>query len=325
MGMEDRLKRVLACLSADARMTTRDLGRALSVSQQAASYAISRLEERSQIRYTIVLDPARFGLVSVLVLYHIVGFDLRVAARARALFERNPYTTLVESVSQGADLAVQYTVPNLSLFNKRHREALSELAGAVRIVDMHVVIVRHLFEPKYLARRGSREDFVLGGDRAPLRLDARELAVLRALMHDPRRSILSIAQETGFDAKSVVAVKRSLERRQVIRKYSIIPDHAELGIRRKLVYVQLDHDDTEMNRFVEFSLQHRNIVEVVKIIGRYDLIVTIEHTRPSLAVINDIRREFNVHKYWVMDSHGVHKRSFVPEAALVSVESARPD
>ena len=54
-------------------------------------------------------------------------------------------------------------------------------------------------------------------------------------------------------------------------------------------------------------------MEATKIIGPYDLIITIEKFPNDRSVTKEIRSSFNVEKYDILDCEEVLKDSYVPE------------
>ncbi len=315
MGVK-KLGKVLYFLSRNSRITTKELGKLLRVSQQSASYLVQNLFQKKILQnYQTVIDPARFGLINIVVLYHYQNFESRALAKLKAHLMSHPHIVTVEEVSHGADLMVEFSVPNLSLFNKQHRELLHDYRSMLRIADIQVVIVKHLYERKYMAKSTNDSQIILSGDRDVMPLNNRQKAVLQLLHQNAKEPVINIARNLNLDSKTVVSIKKQLESKRVIRKYSILLNYPNADISRRYLLLRLDYEDSdEINKVVEYAKQHKNIVELVKIIGDYELLMVIETESLSKGVINDLRRHFSVSDYKIIESDNLLKQCYVPES-----------
>lgn len=273
------LRRLLYFLSKNARMTTKEFGRLLSISQQSASYTIKNLEKEKTIQnYQTVADPAKFGLINIILLMDYQDFEAKTTSAIKRQLREDPSVVRVEETAQGADLLVEYSVPNLSYFNKQHKDFLYAHKDKLEVTEAHVVIVKHHYTKNYLHRRHQeRGEIIISGDRDPMALDEKHTTVLKELLKDPTVPVSAIARSAKMDPKTVTAAKRWLERKKIIRGYSVVLDHERLGITREHLFVSLSHDGPEgERRFVEFCHQHKNITAVTKTIGPYDAFITTE-------------------------------------------------
>lgn len=304
-------------LSKNARITTKELGKRTRRSQQSASYAVRRLVQGKLIHfYKSIIDPARFGYLSVVVVYQFTQFKQDSMARATSVLKGDPYVVRLEHMTHGADLLAEYTVPNLSFFNKRHSDILAAIGMHVRIDDIYAVIVRRIYDLKYLHPRGSSSQVIVSGDREPISLPKTQLEVLKELHDSPRVQVTRIASKLGVDAKTVIRAKKELEKEEVLRKYTIVLDHDRTGVFRKYLFVKLEHEENQMDSFIEMARHHRNIVEIAKVLGKFDLLLTVEYLKPDKQIINDLRREFMIVDYRILDCTSVIKSVSVPPAVF---------
>ncbi|MBN1274678.1 Lrp/AsnC family transcriptional regulator [Candidatus Woesearchaeota archaeon] len=311
----NKLRRFLFHLLNDSRITTKQLARLLDISQQTASYTLQKLEkDKTILNYQTIADPAKHGLVNALLLLHYHDFDHQKTAAVKRALKQDPDVVRVEEVSQGADLMVEYCVPNLSYFNKQYKSFLYSFKDAMGVAEAHVVIVKHHYTKNYLHKRHfDIKETITCGDRDIIAMNDKQRAVLQALINDPRAAMTSIAKKTKIDAKTVTATKKWLERKKIIRGYTAYLDHEKLEITREHIFITLSfEDEVEEYRFLEFCKQHKNIITVTKIIGPYDLFITTERMGKERHVINDLRKAFTVKNYRTLISDAITKYDFVP-------------
>ncbi len=312
---EKHIGKILYHLSSDCRMTTKKLGRHIRRKQQAASYMANTLRSRGLIKgYRAVADPARLGLINVFVLYNFTIFGERRISDLQKDLVAHPHVITIDRVSQGADLLVEYSVPNLSYFNKQHRELLHDHKSLLQVSGIFVVIVKHIFERKYLVEHPKYDGIIICGDRDIFRLNRRQDKVLGMLHRNAKEPVINIARKLNLDPKTIMLLKKHLESRKIILRYTVTLDYDLCGIKRSYIFLQPAYEDTDsINKLINFTRRQRNITGVFKIIGSYELMLVVEKKNPSESVIKDIRKHFQVSKYWILESDRLVKEEYVPD------------
>jgi len=308
------LCKLLFFLSKDARIKTKDLGRLLSISQQNASYSIQKLFSDKIIKsYQLVVDPSKFGYINIITFLNYHNFDQKIINSIKKYLKENSDVVRIEDTSQGADLLVEYSVPNLSYFNKQNKEFLFTFSNYVSLVEQYVVIVKHNYTKNYLHKRfPDISQVVISGDRDPLILDKKERIILQELISNPIIPLIKISNKTGFDPKTVKISKKTLEKKEIIRKYSIVINHSLMNIKREFIFLNLAPETVEEEKkFLEYCHQNKNIVMTTKVLGRYELLLTTERLEKDPLVINDLRKEFKVKDYKIIISDDVLKYDFI--------------
>lgn len=307
--MNVKIKSLLFELSRNSRITTQQLGRRVSASQQSASYLKRQLENKESIRgYTTVLDPSRLGYMNIL-----VGFDFKTLKNTKAIIqklEKEPSIISVTECTRGVDLLVEYCEKNLSAFNKTHSQVIHNLSEMITTKFVFPVVVRHKYARNYLAKKSDEEDNILSGDRETYNITATELFVLKSLLKSPNGALSSFTSDTTISLKSLIRIKKKLEAQEIIKGYSVILDMPTLEIPQYVFFLSLTGEGIgEINKFVEYCHSHKNIVEVVKIIGTYHLFLTAEGIEET-ALLQQLRSTFSIHDYIVVPIARVIKESY---------------
>lgn len=313
--MNNNLSKLVYALSSNARLTTKKLGQLLSISQQNASYMVKSVLKKGILQnYLAVVDPARFGLINVIVLYNYKSFDKKLIDELKKDVIKNPYIVTAEDVSQGADLLLEYSIPNISFFNKKHTEFLHKHQSLIQMSNIYVVVVKHLYEKKYLVDNPSNDEVVLCGDRDVFVLNNHQKSVLKALCKNAKNPVVNIAQDLKLDSKTVVRIKKELEKQKIIVKYSIKFNCSAMDVRRRYLFIQLaKKDPEEVNKLLGFTQQHKNIVETIKVIGDHELLLVVEKKGLENRAIADLRKKFQILNYKIIESDNLFKQNYVPE------------
>jgi len=271
-----------------------------------------KLVKNGHIQYKTVIDPAKLGLINIIVLYNYRTIDNDKIFSLLQEVGKHPDIIMVDNVGQGADLILEYCVPNLSYFNKQHRRLLHKYRDFLQVSNVDVVIVKHLYERKYLIDEPSTDSSIICGDRDIIPLKDTQQVVLNAFNRDAKERIVNIADVVGLDPKTIVLLKRYLEFKKIIRKYTISLDNQALGIKRWYLYVQPQFENLkDMDRLMYFTKHHPNIVEATKVIGEYELLLTIEYT-DTANVLADIRQHFQIARYRMLESNKLSKLKYTP-------------
>ena len=314
--MRLKIKKLLFNLTNNARMSTKELAKKTKSSQQSCSYLVGQYRKRNLIQdFLTIVDPVKLGFLNI-----IVGFDfmpMEAKERRSVINElaRHPNIVFLEENNVGVDLLVEYCVQNMSAFNKQHSEIVGRFPD-LRARFIFPVLVKHTYAKNYLMRKGEDIDMVLSGDRDPVTLGPNEIAVLRGMVRGPRSSMSAIASQAGLSVKSVSRVKQSLERKQVIKGYTCTLNHGRFEILRHHVLFKFTNEGVGfMNSFVQYARQHKNIVRLVKLLGNYQVLITIEELK-SAEVVQDIRARYPTDDYLVIRSTRLIKRAHLPPDGL---------
>ncbi len=305
-------------ISFNSRITTKELGKKLKISQQSASYLLANLKKKKVLlEQTIIIDPARLGFISLVVYYNFADFSPQAMEKLVDYLRMNGHVVGVEQLDHGYDLACVYCVPNLSFFNKLNRDFLQSFRGKVVVADVLPVVVKHLYPKNYLFPQKQFSEYVICGDRDVLELSDKEKAVLKSLYTNPVGRIIDLAVQCSANPKTIIALKQKLEKSKVIRGYSALWDYAQLGISRKqlLLNAELSLDDDR--RFLEFAKTHPLIVGLTRLLGKYQFLVEVEgENLLHRNVLKELRSEFAVSEYRVLESAHTLKEKYVPEEAF---------
>lgn len=309
--MNTKIKRLIHEYSTNSRITTKELGKSVGISQQSASYLLKSLKKRKFISgVTTIVDAVKLGYIHV-----IVGFNfLNPGIKKEILDELMEISeiTYIEEGKEGTDLLIEYSTQNLSAFNKIHSDIIYRYFKKLRPKFAFPIIVSHEYPKNYLSKKFYNYDIILSGDRLLRDLSKKELAVLNELINNPDKKIIDIAESLKTHVKSVVRIKKDLERKYIIKGYSSILDYNKLGINRQIIFLKFSSEGIrEIDKFTDYARNNKNIVRFVKMIGDYQALIYVESIKET-EIISDIRSNFQIENYFIMKSEKIHKKNYLP-------------
>ncbi|MFT4250144.1 MAG: winged helix-turn-helix transcriptional regulator [Candidatus Woesearchaeota archaeon] len=317
MVLSTREKRVISELSMDSRASQADVARRMRVSPQNLKYHIDSLRERGVFSESVILDPAKFGLITIRVFLSYTTFSERARGVVVDALVSQEEVVFVQKLRLGADLLVEYTVPNLSLFNKLHTSFLDKFSNFVKNKHIFPVLVRYEFERTYLHSSAKSSSAILSGDREVADIGENDFRVLAALVSDPSSSVASLARDAGLDPRTVRRCLRDCLDERVIRGFSVTLDYELSDIKSAILGIEFSHvTPQEMKRFVSFAREVDEVVGLTKVIGRENVFVRIETFENFTEVIERLRSEFSITDYQVYVGGNVVKNNHIPFSVL---------
>tara|TARA_Y100000310_G_C20637164_1_gene791806 strand:- start:169 stop:1104 length:936 start_codon:yes stop_codon:yes gene_type:complete len=309
--MNTKTKKLLLEYSRNSRITTKELGRKIGSSQQSASYLLKSLKKKKVITgETTVVDAVKLGYVNV-----IVGFNfLNTSAKKEVIDELMGISSItsIEEGKEGVDLLVEYTAQNLSAFNKIHSEIIYRFFKKLRSQFVFPLIVSHNYDKNYLSRKFYDSDVILFGDRTLRELSGNEVNVMHELVRNSGKKLIDISESLDLPVKTVVRVKRALESKYIIRSYSSIVNHNKIGIARQIIFLRFSSEGIRgIDKFSEYAFRNKNIIKFSKIIGRFQMALTVESLK-DIEILKDIRSNFSIDDYLIIKSDKVHKKVYLP-------------
>lgn len=311
--MRTKIKKLLYESSKNARITTKELGKKISATQQSASYLLKQFKKRNYIEKSITrVDTAKLGLINI-----IVGFNFLIidSSEKKEIIQELKTTNEIISIEEnqeGIDLIIEYSTQNLSAFSKIHAEIISKFFKKIKTVFVLPIIVNHEYPRKYLTKKFEDIDIVLCGDRDIQKLSKDEMKVLYELVKHPDEKIINIADLAKVSVKSTIKIKKSLERRFIIKGYEAVLNHSKLGINRELIFLRFSGEGmNEIERFRTYARGHKNIIRFIKLIGEYQVAIIAEDIK-EVNITKSIRSKFLIESYIISKSEKIHKKGYIP-------------
>ncbi len=311
--MKLKIRKLLFHLYENSRRKTKELAKKTRSSQQSCSYLVNQYRKKNIIQdYITLVDPIKLGFINI-----IIGFDflrLEYQKKREIIQDISSLTNVVsiEENQQGVDLLVEYSVLNMSAFNKLHSEIIKKFQGDVIAKFIFPIIVKHRFQKNYLVRKSNLTDTILCGDRESIEMTYNEKAILTKLVEKPDITIAGLSLKTRISGKTIVKIKQNLENKGIIKGYSCIINNPKLQIQRYHVLFKFANEGVGfIDSFVQFAKQNKNIISLIKLLGHYQVLVTIEELKNS-DIIKQIRTQFPTDDYIVIKSDKIIKEKSLP-------------
>lgn len=129
-----------------------------------------------------------------------------------------------------------------------------------------------------------------------MNLDAKDKQLLDILQKNSRESLTNIAKSLKLSIDSTHKRIKKLHEKGIIAKFSILIDPKALGYELVAnIQIKLQNiSEEELNKFLTFLKVHKNVIELVSILGEYDLTVVIiaKNTEEYELISRNIRQQY---------------------------------
>lgn len=306
-------------LSENSRIKKKDIGKKIKISPQLISYNINKLKKENIIqKFTTVVDPAKFGLINLIEFLAFTTFEKKKREEIISYLKKSKNITKIEEISHGADLIIEYTVQNLSYFNKIHLNFLSKFNEYINVISIYPIIVKHILPKDYLLKKKHTEkSYILSGDRPLAKISSNEKKVLLNLIQRPESTILKISRLTDLNIKTTIKCIKELEKKFIIKNYSIILNYKKLNIKGCYILINFKYFGAkDLDKITSFSKTIPEITQINKLIGHYSFLLKIESLENYNPIIEKLRNQFKFYDYRLYDFTNTIKKSFIPTSIL---------
>jgi len=311
--MKQKLKKAVYEYTNNSRITTKELGKKINVSQQSASYLIKSLKSKKIIQNeTTIVDAVKLGYINTLIGFNYIKLDNQTRKEVINELKNTNEVIAIEESKEGTDLLVEVSNQNLAAFHKIYIDLVTKFNKQLTTAFTFPIITKYNYGKKYLKQQKANKAQVLFGDRIVKDLTKNENLVLQELIKNPTKRIIDISTKTKLIPKSVINIKKELEKKFIIKGYSAILDNKPLGIQREIIFLRFQNEGIkDLNNFLNYAKGHKNIIEAIKVIGSSQLIIIVENIN-EIDIIREIRSLFSVQNYMIFKSEKIHKETYLP-------------
>jgi len=316
---------LLFLYSENSRAKIRDLAAMLKKSPQRLKYSLKSFEKEKVVsKPHCVFDYSFFGLILFRVYFKGGYISDNDKAEIIQKLNDNPYIVSIYELTGGFDLVIEIAAPNPSRFNKE----LKKVAGLIPTLSHYKIIlnvVTHLYPRAYLIKEQSEinplalieKDTVIGGDRIPDILDKNETKIIKQLLINPKLRLTTLAKQSGINVKTANQSLKDLKKRKIVRGFKYVINTEKLNINSFRLFLNLHNLSKEReNEFNNYLLQKKEIVQMNKTVGDWDMELDIESFDKYRIrqVIIDIRNNFKdlIENFNIIEFYCYHKKTYLP-------------
>lgn len=311
--MKQKIKKALYEYTKNSRITTKELGKRINASQQSASYLINSLKTKNLIQdETTIVDAVKLGYINTLIGFNYIKLDNQTRKEVINKLKIINEVIAIEESREGIDILIEVSTQNLAAFHKVYIDLVTTFNKQLKTAFTFPIITKYKYSKKYLKQPKTQKVKILFGDKLTKDLTKNENLILQELVKNPSKRIIDISTKTKLIPKSVIKIKKELEKKFIIKGYSAVLDNKSLEIQREIFFLRFQNEGIkDLQNFLNYAKTHKNITEIIKVIGSSQLIVIVENIN-QIDIIREIRSLFPVESYMIFKSEKIHKKTYLP-------------
>ena len=288
-------KKILYFLTQDSRMPLSKIAKSVMLSRDSVNYRIKRLQENGVI----------LGLFPLLNYKHF-GFHIFHVFIIFDEYNKKEYESILK------DLNSHPNVINLIEYTDRWDFQITLLAKGIKDYDRimtditskhpNIIVEKDILEviktykmsfiPYDMDIRSKIREIIPGNK---LKLDEKDLEILRALSKGARQSTYEIGSIVGLNPDTVSYRIKKMVDNGVIKNFTSLNNFTYMGYHWYTFSIQMKTFDHKHElRFIRFIKDNPNIIRAAKTLGVWDIIlyIVVDNTKEFHKIIKDIKREF---------------------------------
>lgn len=269
--------KLLKELDLEPGIATSRLAKRAGVSQQVADYRLRNLIKSGTIKAVVSwVDMGRLG-------YTLFRAHVRFKTASKEKkqeFEnyvfKNYKCFFIGSVGGRWDQYFDLFAETPSVFQEKINEIVERFREDIQEYETFIILRIHVFNYKYLQEGTEPTVFVFEEAAGKEKVDAIDSKILTILKENSRMPYLQIASDVKLSRNSVKGRIKKLHQRKIIAGDRMILNPSLMGKESYKVLLKLKNDEKEKQSLIRFARQHKNIVYVLELMGRYDFDLEIE-------------------------------------------------
>lgn len=315
MNLSQIDKKILFELDKDGRASFSEISRIIGSTPQVVKYHVEQLQEKGIIKHFwafIDYDKADYSFFWGYWL-KFAGLSKEKEAEIYADFNSNLNIPIIQRTDGYADVLIGIIAKDLFQHNQILQDIFSKFGEHITMSDIFIGLGFMKFPRTYLIDKKNefQKMAVSGGTTEKIKLTENDRKILSLLQIDGRMEFTKIAKILDCSVGLVHKHYNKLERNGVITKITFTIDYQKAGLllyRNCFKIVQFDGKRIE--KLYEFCCLHPNIINYVKGMGNWELLLDIEvQSREQLRDIMreiqnqfaDIIREDQINEVYFMD------------------------
>lgn len=318
MKIDLKDKKLLYWLDQNSRATNKELGKKISLSEQAIGYKLKRLEEEGIIKkYVTFVNTLALGYSHYKTFLRLRRTNVSKEKEIIDFLVSNSNIRWVVSCSGKWDISFSILAKSPQEFTEIYREIEKDIGDYISEKSVFLLINSPGLTKGYLINQKGAKIREYGVNKEVTIIDSTDAKILKSLSQNARKNIVDIALEINSTIDIVRYRLRKLEEKRVISGFTIQIGYDKMDVLRYSVFFRLH----KMSRFIEdkmfhFATNNNNIVFMLTMIGTHDLSLELEVSSYGVLekIIKKFREEFadNITDFEIIFNTQEFKYDFYP-------------
>lgn len=308
-------RRILHELTINSRQGIRKIARTVKKSPQFVNYRIKKLQQYIS-QYTVRVNRQKTHYYEMICYINLIESKKDKNKILESLYYLPKVTSMIISQGNDLNLIINHVFKNpddiRNNFTTIYKQFGSNIRSMETLIPYDTIYFGHRYlVPEYINNKNDRNTHT--DDEKTIRLNDRKDKILRILSANSMLTHKQISKEIGCSPETVRYTINTMEKEGIITGYPAIlstPYFYRIMIKTAKV------NENVFKKFVNYGRITHETIQIVRIIGRYNLFYDIYSEEPAILRrwLNNLRSTLGDHisDYSIINLWDIKKYSYYP-------------
>ncbi len=273
IDLKDR--KLLYELDANSRAPLSKIAKKIGLSPEVVNYRIKRLEKEGIItQYQIIVNLSALNILQFKICLSFQHMNSEKLENTLEKIKKIHSVKWIVSCKGNWDLIISLETDCIENIDTLKNEIISFFGNNISNKAISILVEAQTYNRDYLIDTKdsfSRSRIIMKKGKEQ-EIDDLDLAVLKKLAENARKSIVDISAELKQTIRVINYRIKQLEKKKIILGYKVAINYDKLGIKFFKTFVYLDNPNKErVDALIAYLEQNKNVIHHVKVLGNWDL------------------------------------------------------
>ena len=283
-------KKILTILDANSRTPSSEIGKKLKKSRQLIEYRIDQLVKKKIIlNFTTLIDPTKFKQNIWHIYIKLQNITAKIDNEIISYLNSTKEVWWIAKCQGEWDLIFSVAGNDIVKFDDMISAFRSRFHSYINQLQITTMIKAEFFPRGYFIGKETKKRTLIG-DRNTVKIDNKDLAILKILATNSRMASTKIAESTKLSARQVIYRIKELEKKKVIRMYRLHLNFTKLEYDYyKVCFYTEDFTETSEKTIITWCETNPNAINYAKKLSPWTF--EIEFETEDYKKLNELLKE----------------------------------
>jgi len=287
-------KKILSLLDENARYSNSQIAKKVGLSKPAVEYRLNRFEKNKVIfEFYTVIDFAKLGYSLYKLYLKFQNTSIEEEKRIIDFWTNSRNTVWVAECRGKSDLAVSILTKTNFEFGLLLSKFMNKFSKF--ILDKEILLNESTSIYAKNIEKNNKKEFTYKNPQKE-ELDETDNLILKELAIKSRINIIDLAEKTKLSRDIINYRLKKLIKSGIISQYRCALNLEVIGTNLYKVIIRTKNfDEKEEKRLKDYCSSHKNIPQILKLIGSWDIEIEFETENENqlYEILNEMRKEFS--------------------------------
>lgn len=285
-------KKLLTYLYHNYRSPLTEIGKKCRISRDQVEYRLEKFEKSGLIKkYLTIFNYSLLGFRDLFIVY----IKTKNREKTKSVLQTIKNTLSVGDVVSSYDVFANLICKDKNEFDAIFSSFLEKHEGEIQDYEIFNTVYAEFFPLKTFGSQKEEISYKAIEPKSKIKLDKKEIEILRELEKNGRAKIIDIASKVGISGELALYKLKQLRKKEVILGNRIQFDMAKLGFYFAVLRLKINNLDNKLKEKIMHFCKNRGYMNALAFgISNYNVLMQIvyQNEEELRGAVNEIKRRF---------------------------------